>query len=47
MTLKKGHTFLPAMRCAADEIAATLLPDGIGAKQPATGRFARTGGMAA
>lgn len=27
MTLKKGHGFLPAMRRAADVIAATLLPD--------------------
>ena len=29
MTLKKGHTFLPAMRRAANEIAATLLPKSI------------------
>lgn len=29
MTLKKGHSFLPAMRSAADEIAAMLLPESI------------------
>lgn len=47
MTLKKGYTFLPAMRRAADEIAATLSSDGVDAKQPGTGRFVRTGRMAA
>ena len=46
MTLKKGYTFLPAMRRAAEEIAATLLI-GTDAQRPRTGRFARTGGMAA
>ena len=47
MTLKKGHTFLPAMRRAADEIAATLSARGMGA-QPTTHQEARpTGGMAA
>ena len=29
MTLKKGHSFLPAIRSAAAEIAATLMPQGI------------------
>ena len=48
MTLKKGHSFLPAMRRAADEIAATLLPEGISsATQPQAKKFARAGGMAA
>lgn len=47
MTLKRGQTFLPAMRRAADEIAATLLPNGVAAQQPRNGKFARTGGMAA
>ena len=47
MTLKKGQTFLPAMRRAADEMAATLLPGSIDARQPRTGRLVRTGAMAA
>ncbi len=48
MTLKKGHTFLPAMRRAADEIAATLLPEAIGGStQQRTKKLVRAGGMAA
>ena len=48
MTLKKGHSFLPAMRSAAAEIAATLLPEGINSQpQPRTKRFVRTARMAA
>ena len=48
MTLKKGHSFLPAMRSAANEIAATLLPEGINSQpQPRAKRFARAGKMAA
>jgi len=48
MTLKKGHSFLPAMRSAAAEIAPTLLPDSINSQpqQRAKG-FARAGKMAA
>ncbi len=48
MTLKKGHAFLPAMRSAAAEIAATLLPDSINSQpQPRAKGFARPGKMAA
>lgn len=48
MTLKKGNTFLPAMRSAAAEIAATLLPESINSQpQPRTKTFARAGKMAA
>lgn len=48
MTLKKGHSFLPAMRRAANEIAATLLPESITSQsQLRTKRFARTARMAA
>lgn len=48
MTLKKGLSFLPAMRRAANEIAATLLPEVTGSStQPQTKKFARAGGMAA
>lgn len=48
MTLKKGHTFLPAMRRAANEIAATFLPEVISrSTQPQTRKYARAGGMAA
>ncbi len=48
MTLKKGHTFLPALRSAAAEIAATLLPDSAGSQvQARPAKLARTGGIAA
>jgi len=48
MTLKKGHSFLPAMRSAAAEIAATLLPESINSQpQPRAKGFARAGKMAA
>jgi transcriptional regulator of acetoin/glycerol metabolism len=48
MTLKKGHSFLPAMRNAAAEIAATLLPESINSQpQPRAKGFARAGKMAA
>ena len=48
MTLKKGHSFLPAMRSAAAEIAATLLPESINTQpQPRAKGFARAGKMAA
>ena len=48
MTLKKGHSFLPAMRRAADEIAATLLPEASSSSaRPPGKKFARAGGMAA
>jgi len=48
MTLKKGHSFLPAMRSAAAEIAATLLPETINSQpQPRAKGFARAGKMAA
>jgi len=48
MTLKKGHSFLPAMRRAANEIAATLLPEVITrSTRPQTRKYARAGGMAA
>lgn len=48
MTLKKGHTFLPAMRRAAAEIAATLLPTSINSQpQSRTKTFARARRMAA
>ena len=46
MTLKKGQTFLPAMRRAADEIAATL-SEGLSAERPEARRYTRTGGLAA
>ena len=48
MTLKKGHSFLPAMQSAAAEIAATLLPESINSQpQPRAKGFARAGKMAA
>ncbi len=48
MTLKKAHTFLPAMRRAANEIAETLLPEVAGSTtQAQTKKFARAGGIAA
>ena len=47
MTLKKGQSFLPALRRAADEIAATLIPEGSDSEQRRSQRFTRTGGMAA
>lgn len=48
MTLKKGYSFLPAMRSAAAEIAATLLPENIDSQsQTRTKKFARAGGIAA
>ncbi|MEO8188489.1 MAG: IclR family transcriptional regulator [Burkholderiaceae bacterium] len=48
MTLKKGHSFLPALRSAAAEIAATLMPDSISSQvQLRNSKFARAGGMAA
>lgn len=48
MTLKKGQSFLPAMRSAATEIAATLLPESINSQPPPRAkRFARAGKMAA
>ena len=48
MTLKKGYTFLPAMRQAADEIAATLLPEVVGGStQQRTKKLVRAGAMAA
>jgi DNA-binding IclR family transcriptional regulator len=47
MTLRKGHSFLPALRSAADEIAATLMPAGLESTQRRSSRFARTGGLAA
>lgn len=47
MTLKKGHSFLPAMRHAASEIAATLLPEEIDSQSQRARRYARSTGMAA
>ena len=48
MTLKKGLSFLTAMRGAAAEIAATLLPESVNNQpQPRNKAFARAGGMAA
>lgn len=46
MTLKKGYSFLPAMRSAASEIAATLLPYS-DVEQPRTRKFGRATGVAA
>jgi DNA-binding IclR family transcriptional regulator len=48
MTLKKGHSFLPAMRSAAAEIADTLMPESTNRQvQLRTSKFARAGGIAA
>lgn len=40
MTMKKGHSFLPAMRKAATEIAATLLPQRTGNRTTSRGMAA-------
>ena len=47
MTLKKGQSFLPAMRRAADEVAATLSPGSVDAEPSRSSKYASAGGIAA